>query len=164
MRSPRRWYIKPCMDGVRTALSSQPTQQEWTVYLHWFCPVKYTANPQTTSFTRSLLLFWGITEPFVLWDKMTKGCRLFRLLRSRLESCKVGKLPSSPFKPWRFFFIRTSRSAMLCQDAKCRNISSSAKKGVLQHFLNHKTSVGLLGWKRLYARLVRVNIYMFTVQ
>ena len=37
------------MAGEAPPLSSQPTPQEWTVYLHWFCPVKHTPNPRTSS-------------------------------------------------------------------------------------------------------------------
>ena len=147
-------------------LSSQPTPQEWTVYLHWFCPVKHSPNPQTTSSTRPILLFWGITEPFVFWDEMTKSGGLVRLLTSRsqhlslsrLESFKVGKYQLYIWTK-AIFFIRTSRSATLCQDAKCGNISLSAKIGFLEHFFNDKKVHDCFRGKRLIEKLVRIIFY-----
>ena len=47
-------------------LSSQPTPQEWTVYLHWFCPVKHSPYPQTSSTWPEVSqspLFWGTRWP-----------------------------------------------------------------------------------------------------
>ena len=87
------WHVSP------PPLSSQPTPQEWTVYLHWFCPLKHLRNPQTTSFTRPILLLWGITEPFVLGDEMPKSGGLVRFLtpRSQLLHCHV--LNRLPFLP-----------------------------------------------------------------
>ena len=120
VRSPRRWSVKPCMAGKPPPPSSQPTLQEWTVYLDWFCPVKHSPNPQTTSSTWPILLFWGITEPFVLWDKMIESGGLIRLLievlmswsqhvsLSRRESSKARKLPISPLKRWQFSWLEHS--------------------------------------------------------
>ena len=114
VRSPRRWYVKPCMAGkAPPPLSSQPTPQELTIYLHWFCPVKHLPNSQTTSSTRPILLFWGITEPFVLGDEMTKSGGLVRLLMSRsqhvslsrIELLEVMKDMIVPFDPSAFFAI-----------------------------------------------------------
>ena len=129
VRSPRRWSVNPCMTGKPPPLTSQPTPQDWTIYLHWFCPVKHSLNPQRTSSTRPILLFWGITEPFVLWDKMTKSGGLVRLLTSRsqrislshLESCKIVKLPIFQFKPWQFSWLERPG---LPHSAKMQNVET----------------------------------------
>ena len=92
VRSPRRWSVRPCMAGKAPALSSQPTPQEWTVNLHWFCPVKHSPNPQTSSSNRHILLFWGITEPFVLRDEMTESGGLERLLALRSQHVSLSHL------------------------------------------------------------------------
>ena len=59
------------------------------------------------------------------------------------------------------FCHRTPASATLCQHAKYKNISLSAKIGFLQRFFNDKTSFWLFGGKRLIAKLVRGNFYTF---
>ena len=59
------------------------------------------------------------------------------------------------------FCHRRVTSATLCQHAKYKNISLSAKIGFLLHFFNDKTSFWLFGGKRLIAKLVRGNFYTF---
>ena len=59
------------------------------------------------------------------------------------------------------FCHRRVTCATLCQHAKYKNISLSAKIGFLQHFFNDKTSCWLFGGKRLIAKLVRGNSYTF---
>ena len=82
------WQVLP------PPLSSQPSKQEWIVYLHWFCPVKYSPNPQMTRSIWPILLFWGITEPSVLGDEMTKSGGLVRLLMSRSQHISLSRLES----------------------------------------------------------------------
>ena len=103
--------------------SSQLTPQEWTVYLHWFCTVKHLPNPQTTSSTQPILLFQGITEPFVLGGEMTEPGGLVRRLMSRsqhvslsrLELLEVTKGTIVPFNP-SAFSAKECLPLSLCQD------------------------------------------------
>ena len=146
VRSPKRWSVKPCMAGKDPPpLSWQPTPQEWTGYLHWFCPVKHLPNPQTTRFTRPVLLFRGITEPLVLGDEMTESSGLVRLLTSRnqhvslshLESSEVTKGTIVPFDPSAFSAIERlplPLSARICFEISQLIFQSYASSPVFYRF------------------------------
>ena len=108
-----------------------------------------------------LHLAWGITDPFVLGDKMTESGGLVRLpaLRShhvslsRLESSEVTKGTIVPFDPSAFSAIEGLALPL--------SFHCLPKLGFYNTFFNDKTSFWLFGGKRLIAKLVRGNFYMF---
>ena len=121
--------------------------------------------------SKQLYSAWGITEPFVLGDEMTKSGGLVRLLTSRSQhvswarpgSLKVTKGTIVPFNPSSFSTIErpplplSAGMKIFIKKTLKKNLSLSAKIGFLQHFLNDKTSFWLFGGKRLIAKLIRGN-------
>ena len=100
---------------------------------------------------------WGITEPFVLGDEMTKSSGLLRLLTSRSQHVSWARLGSSevtkgtivPFDPSSFSAIEHLTLPLSAGMKNIKNILLSAKKGFLQHFLNDKPSFWLFGGEKV---------------
>ena len=85
----------------------------------------------STSSTLSILLFWGITEPFLLGDEMTKYGGVVRLITSRSQDVSLSRLESSevtkgtivPFDPCAF--SATERLPLALSTRICLEISQN---------------------------------------
>ena len=95
---------------------------------------------------------WGITEPFVLGEEMTKSGELVKLLTwrsqhvswSRLESLEVTKGTILPLDPSSFSAIERIPLPLSARMKKKKHLIICQNR-VLQHFLNDKTIFWLFG-------------------
>ena len=94
VRSPRRWSVKPCMaDEAPPTFLTAHSGVDCIFTLVLLCETFAESSDQLHS-------AWGITEPFVLGDKMTKSGGLVRLLTSRSHHVSWSRLESLVAFSW----------------------------------------------------------------